>query len=415
MWASVVLPRPGGPSRRTWSSGSRRAAAALRGTPQLLAHVTLSDRRAAFGAGCARSPCVAAILRLGESLVSDRAAPQHGERPGRRSPASPLVFEGPSSASAAPNPRATSASRAARYSPSPLPSPATTAGPRGPDALAQLEREPLFELAAHARDARQLRDVAINDRPSHHRGPVHPRIASAILGPRAVDPAQEVEQVALVRTSAKPVQRERVLAHDQLGLQRYELGRLPGAPGRGGRGVEAQADASDLDQSPSTSSTASRPRRLAIIVQSAARLVRRPRMAQRDGERIGGVLRRMLALEAEDRDDHPADLLLRRAPEAAHRALHCAGAYSAEATPAAPQAASATPRAWPTARIARGSRPMNSDSSAAASGAWRASTATMPSWIRWRRSPGRREAVWGCRRGRALSRADPRHGPRRTP
>ena len=31
---------------------------------------------------------------------------------------------------------------------------------------------------------------------------------------------------------------------------------------------------------------------------------------------------------------------------------------------------------------------MNSDSSAAASGACRASTATMPSWMRWRRSPG---------------------------
>jgi hypothetical protein len=35
MWASVVLPRPGGPKRRTWSSGSFRLRAAVRKTPSV--------------------------------------------------------------------------------------------------------------------------------------------------------------------------------------------------------------------------------------------------------------------------------------------------------------------------------------------------------------------------------------------
>ena len=38
MWASEVLPSPGGPERRTWSSGSPRRRAASMKTPSWLGH-----------------------------------------------------------------------------------------------------------------------------------------------------------------------------------------------------------------------------------------------------------------------------------------------------------------------------------------------------------------------------------------
>ena len=269
----------------------------------------------------ARGVLVAAILRHGEPLVAHRAAPSTASAARRRSPASPLVFESPSSACATLKPRATSASRAARYSPSAVAITGDGRGARRPDPLAQLEREPLGELAADARDARQLRDVGVDDRPSHDRGAVHREDREGDPRADARDPAQQVEEIALVDVG-EAVQRERVLAHDELGLQRHELGRLAGAPGRGRRGVHAQADASDLDHEP-VDVLDGEPAAQACdhrAVRSAGWFAG-PGMAERDGQRIRGVLGRRLALEPEDRDDHPADLLLRRAAEAADRAL----------------------------------------------------------------------------------------------
>ena len=290
---------------------------------ELLAHVALPDELGESPrAQRARGVLVAAILRHGEPLVAHRAGSQHGER--RAQAVAGVAARLRESLVRLRHAESEGDERLARRAV--LAVAVAVAGhdcrTGRPDALAQLEREPLGELAADARDARQLRDVAVDDRAPHDRGAVHREDRERDPRADARHPAQEVEEIALVDVG-EAVQRERVLADDELGLQRYELGRLAGAPGRRGRGVDAQADASDLDHEPVDVLDGKPPAQARDHrAVRERRLARRPRMAERDGERIRGVLGRRLALEAEDRDDHPADLLLRRAPEAADRALH---------------------------------------------------------------------------------------------
>ena len=142
------------------------------------------------------------------------------------------------------------------------------------------------------------------------------RIASAMRGPDARDAAQQVEEIALVEVG-EAVQGERVLAHDQLGLQRDELGRLSREAGRRGRRVHAQAHArrprSRARRGPPTSAGRAGSRSSGLPCR--ARRADRPRMAERDGERIGRVLGGRRHPRAAGSPDHAPDLLLGRRPE----------------------------------------------------------------------------------------------------
>src|SRR5262249_26872800 len=76
MWASVVFPRPGGPVRRTWSSGSPRPLAAARNTERFsrtLFCPMYSDRiwGRSFGSTAASSSSAVPAMRLRSSVTSE--------------------------------------------------------------------------------------------------------------------------------------------------------------------------------------------------------------------------------------------------------------------------------------------------------------------------------------------------------
>ena len=90
-------------------------------------------------------------------------------------------------------------------------------------------------------------------------------------------------------------------------------------------------------------------------------------MADRDGERVGGILGRHRA--GQQVPDHHPDLLLVGMARADDRFLHQVGGYSATGIPARAGASSTTPRAWPSRRAEPGLRFTKVSSTAASSAA----------------------------------------------
>ena len=114
---------------------------------------------------------------------------------------------------------------------------------------------------------------------------------------------------------------------------------------------------------------------------------RRERVADRDRERVGGVVRARRLVQAEDRLDHPLHLLLVGAAVAADRVLTGAGASTTQSRPA-DAAARAGPRAV-RRRAMRASAPTYDSSRAPASGASSADPHRDPVGGRRSRSSGR--------------------------
>ena len=203
----------------------------------------------------------------------------------------------------------------------------TARGHRGhrADAVAQLDHHARGQLLADAGDRSEERVVARGDGPPHARRRVGREDAERHLRPHPADRDERQEQLALV-LGREPVQREGVLAHDEVGdegdVVRGGIGHGP----RGGGGVDAQPDASDLDHQPVGigSHHAAAQRRdhpAALPCPRSAELRERPVVAQSHGEGVGRVIGGGRFAQAEDGLDHAAHLTLLGPSVAAHRAL----------------------------------------------------------------------------------------------
>ena len=141
------------------------------------------------------------------------------------------------------------------------------------------------------------------------------------------------------------------------------------------------------------SSATGLPRRRAITCSADHLQERRcERVADRDGERVGGVVRRRQRLQPEDRLHHPLHLRLLGAAVAAHRLLDARGRVLGALDAGSAAATSTAPRACPTESAMRASTPTNDSSRATASGACSTMSAATPSKIVFSRSSSRSPA-----------------------
>ena len=113
----------------------------------------------------------------------------------------------------------------------------------------------------------------------------------------------------------------------------------------------------------------------------------------RDGQGVGRVGRRQLAPAPAGRAHHRLHLALVRAPLPATACFIARAAYSATGRPAAPSAASATPRAWPSTRAERGFAATKTCSTAATSGACSADHLDSRAWSAASRARAARRAA----------------------
>ena len=112
--------------------------------------------------------------------------------------------------------------------------------------LAQLDDDPLGRALADARDRLEARGVAGGDRrdqlarrPAGEHGERH-------LGPTACTPIS-IRKRSRSSSECESVERERVVAHDEVGVQRGRLADGGNVPERLGRDGEAVADAAAVD------------------------------------------------------------------------------------------------------------------------------------------------------------------------
>ena len=182
--------------------------------------------------------------------------------------------------------------------------------------------------------------------------------ASATFGPTDCTPISSEEEVALL-LGREAVERERVVAHDEVAVQRDRRAdaRARGAASRprrrGGsrrRAVSTHdvVGAPDRDRAAdecdharirrSRISTSSSPgSRIAghdAAVRDGGRVRRAVEVADRDRERVGGVLGVRRHLERQQRLDHARDLVLLRAPGAADGVLDLLGRVGDDVQPA---------------------------------------------------------------------------------
>ena len=113
---------------------------------------------------------------------------------------------------------------------------------------------------------------------------------------------------------------------------------------------------------------------------------RRERVADRDRERVGGVVRRRQPRRARGSSSpSAASAPCRRGRSRRSPASRCAGAYSRQSSPALAAATSTAPRACPTESAMRASAPTYDSSSATASGSCSAMSSATASWIVFKR------------------------------
>ena len=153
------------------------------------------------------------------------------------------------------------------------------------------------------------------------------------LRPDRLDADQQQEEVAL-GLGGEAVEQQRVVTHDQVRVERRRLARGGHLAQRLGRHREPVADAAAGDDDvvgPPDGDLAARaimratlarapPARRCLVRERAAHR-RGVGVADRDGERVGGVVGPRQLLEREQRLDHPLDLVLGGAAGAADRAL----------------------------------------------------------------------------------------------
>ena len=263
--ARLVLPRPGGPASSTWSSASPRAAAAAIETPscsleRLLADELVEPARAqrrvelVLGAlvrrlergrrrACGCSPA-RPLQRVGDQVLgrlAGRAVEQLARPPRREAePDEPVAGEQPRVVAAGDDDR--------------------VVGRRGADLLAQLDDDPLRRALADPR----ARPAAAPCRRRRRRRAA--RAACRRRAPRAPPSARRDWTPISSRNRSRSasddeaVERQRVVAHDQVGVQRRRLADRGRVAQRLGRDREPVADAAAATR-PRGRSAARRPRR----------------------------------------------------------------------------------------------------------------------------------------------------------
>ena len=228
-------PGPGGPASRTWSSASPRARRGLERDRQLLAQRGLADElleraRAQRAVELVLGDQRRRRLDRAPSHQARRAPPQRVRQQllGRVAVGAARAASRPrrarSRARAGRRGRARAARRLARHDDRRV----VVAGVDA-DLLAQLDDDPLgrplADRPARPAGARRRRRRA---RATSSRGePPRRARASATFGPDALDADEQLEQVALL-LGGEAVERQRVVAHDQVGVQRDVLARRPG-------------------------------------------------------------------------------------------------------------------------------------------------------------------------------------------
>ena len=317
--ASEVLPSPGGPASRTWSSASPRPFAAS----SAIASCSLTrswPTKSASERGAERA------LELLLAAVGDGGR-EHAAR-SRRLPAAPGAPAPRPAATRRPRRAharrraATSRARRARRARA-SPSPAGPASSGLAELVLQLHDDPLGGLAADPGDRLEAGEVVARDRPAELVAGGEPEtIASATFGP---DPGDA--EAAARRARAPRRSRSRRAA----ARRRGRGGRSRPSSPRRARARHARrrrdevADAADVDaRAPAVARARDdacprEARRSATTAPSAER--RRERVADRDGERVGGVVGARRLVEGEDRLHHPLHLPLVGVAVAADRLL----------------------------------------------------------------------------------------------
>ena len=112
--------------------------------------------------------------------------------------------------------------------------------------LAQLDDDPLGRSLADARDRLEARGVARRDRRDQLAGRPAGEDGERDLGPHGLHAEQHQEEVALL-LRVESVERELVVAHDEMRVQRGRLARGGNVLERLGRDGEAVADAAAVD------------------------------------------------------------------------------------------------------------------------------------------------------------------------
>ena len=249
--ARLVLPRPGGPASRTWSSASPRAAAAAIETPSCSRSSSWpTNSSSRWGRSVASSSSSARSCGVC-SAVDARRADAH-----RRAPFSAWAIRSSGVSPGAPS-SSCSASAGAEAEPDEAVAgqqPRVVAagdhdrvvGRRRADLLAQLDDDPLGRALADAGHRLQPRGVAGGDRGEQLARRAAGEHGERDLRPDGLDPDQHQEQVAL-GLGGEAVQRERVVADDQVGVQRGLLADRRGVAERLAGDGEPVADAAARD------------------------------------------------------------------------------------------------------------------------------------------------------------------------
>ena len=358
--------RAGRPAARGRARSPRAAAASIE-TASCSLHAPPGRRSRPAGAGAAsgraRPPARTsgvwiAVGDPGVRIVSAARPLQRVRRSGPRAcrPAAPSsscvgllaarsrARAGPSRASA----RGSSPRGDARSAPS--------SGARA-DLLAQLDDDPLGRALADPGDGLEARACRRRRRaPSSSRGGAAGEHGERHLRADALDAEQQQEEVALL-LGGEAVERQRVVAHDQVRVQRD---RLADAPGRGAASRPRRRAGSRRRRTSTTTWSARRHRDLAARRARSSRPPSRSARAARSGARLAWQIATASASAAWSGSGSSGSessactmrwtCVLVGAAGAADRALDLLRRVGAAAgMPRWPAASSTTPRAWPTA------------------------------------------------------------------
>src|SRR5262245_21371134 len=255
--ASVVLPSPGGPENRRWSTVSPRAPAPsisnascslIRSCP-----TNSSIRRGRSAASNSRSSSGTSASTIRGSSVTSRITLPPSVFPNPAHPLQRLAQEVLDRAVAVRRDaghrlagllgrQAEREQRLAHVRERPVDDHDLVAA----ELVLQVERDPLRDLLADPRHDGERLDVAGRDRPAERSGREHGQERERDLRPDAVHRDEEVEELALIR-AREPIQDHRVVAHHHPRVHARRPADRRELRERGRRHEDVVADAADRD------------------------------------------------------------------------------------------------------------------------------------------------------------------------
>ena len=237
MCARLVLPSPGGPTRRTWSSASPRPFAAVERDRELFLDAGLADEFVEPARPQALLDLFLVVAqRRRQELRRVHAALFNASRTRSSGGSSESTSARARSASSSDQPSSTSASRATRYGVS---GPAPSDRFLGAELLLELEHDAIGRLLADAGDRLEARRVLAHDRTPQLGGRRAGDDGERDLRPDPADREELDEQLPLAAVG-EAVELERVLPDVRVRLDRElvrGLALADGAPAWRGRGT----------------------------------------------------------------------------------------------------------------------------------------------------------------------------------